>query len=93
MKPIFPNIYLITQYGLLSHAGPGEIICTYITCMYVDTNSGKIDFSSFPLAQSAWGCLPVERPGKYIAHSCATLKINQNWPLHDDVIEIYQRHI
>lgn len=35
----------------------------------------------------------VERPGKYIAHSCATLKINQNWPLHDDVIEIYQRHI
>lgn len=49
--------------------------------MYVDTNSGKIDFSSFPLAQSAWGCLPVERPGKHIAHSCATLKINQNWPL------------
>lgn len=64
-----------------------------LTRMYVDTNSGKIDFSSFPLAQSAWGCLPVERPGKYIAHTCATLKINQNWPLHDDVIEIYQRHI
>lgn len=50
--------------------------------MYVDTNSEEIDFSSFPIAQSAMGCLlslHVERPGKHIAPSCATLKINQKW--------------
>lgn len=56
----------------------------WLTRVYVDTNFGRdwFLFISYCTISNAWDVylsLHVERPGKHIAPSCATLKINQKW--------------
>lgn len=73
------------QYGRLSHTGPEEITMFLRYTHYMSILSRERLISLHFLLQSQQGdiylSLHVERPGKHIAPSCATLTINQKWSL------------